>query len=241
MSVRSYSYKIALPLTIALLGGVCAASAGTVGVTDVEVAPNPYNTLHVSVSLPYYVGDPIAGLILLGTTDGKIIPVFCVDLFHDINIGGHSPIPYVTGPVLTNSSGSQSGTGNSLSVLQEGAIQTLVDVGFEDYAKSVANLGDKLTALQGAIWAIEYGAAVTSGNADIQSLILSDISFGDSHPASFSLGLYPVGEGQGFGTTQGFVTAGVPEASTWAMMMLGFAGLGFAAFHRSGRREAVAG
>ena len=240
MSTRIYSYKIVLPLTIALLGSACAASAGTVGVTDVEVAPYPYNTLHVESSS--YVGNPIAGLILLGTTGGKIIPVFCVDLFHEINIGGHSPIPYVTGPVLTDSSGQYSGTGNPLSVLQEGAIQTLVDVGFEDYAKGAANLGDKLTALQGAIWAIEYGATVTSGNADIESLIGSDISFGNSNPASFSLGLYPVGEGQGFGTTQGFVTAGnVPEASSWAMMMLGFAGLGFAAFHRSPRREAVAG
>ena len=241
MATRSYSYKIALPFTIALLGSACAASAGTVGVTDVEVAPYPYNTLHVSSSS--YVGDPIAGLILLGTTDGKIIPVFCVDLFHDINIGGHSPIPYVTGPVLTDSSGAVSGTGNPLSALQVGAIQTLVDVGFEDYAKGVANLGDKLTALQGAIWAIEYGAAVTSGNTDIQSLIGSDIAFGESHPASFSFGLYPVGEtGQGFGSTQGFVTAGgVPEAPVWAMMLFGFAGLGYAAFHRSARREAVAG
>ena len=179
---------------------------------------------------------------MLGTTDGKILPVFCVDLFHDINIGGHSPIPYMTGPVSTDSSDFYSGTGNLLSPLQEGAIQTLVDVGFEDYAKGVANLGDKLTALQGAIWAIEYGATVTSGNLDIQGLIGADISFGESNPASFSLGLYPVGESvQGFGTTQGFVTAGVPELSTWAMMLLGFAGLGYAAFHRSARREAVAG
>jgi hypothetical protein len=31
----------------------------------------------------------------------------------------------------------------------------------------------------------------------------------------------------------------VPEASTWAMMLLGFAGLGYAAFRRSPRRAAV--
>ena len=29
-----------------------------------------------------------------------------------------------------------------------------------------------------------------------------------------------------------------PEASTWAMMFLGFAGLGYAGFHR-GRRDAI--
>ena len=36
----------------------------------------------------------------------------------------------------------------------------------------------------------------------------------------------------------GAVTAPVPEASTWAMMLAGFAGLGFAAFHRS-RKSSV--
>ena len=37
-------------------------------------------------------------------------------------------------------------------------------------------------------------------------------------------------------------TLGVPEPSTWAMMLLGFAGLGYAAFRRSakGQRSAVA-
>ena len=35
------------------------------------------------------------------------------------------------------------------------------------------------------------------------------------------------------------VSTGVPELSTWAMMVLGFAGLGFAAFRQS-RKTAVA-
>ena len=37
-------------------------------------------------------------------------------------------------------------------------------------------------------------------------------------------------------------TLGVPEPSTWAMLMLGFAGLGYAAFRRNakGQRSAVA-
>jgi hypothetical protein len=39
---------------------------------------------------------------------------------------------------------------------------------------------------------------------------------------------YPGTIGQGFtGYGQGF-TQGVPEPSTWAMMLIGFAGLGFA-------------
>jgi hypothetical protein len=31
------------------------------------------------------------------------------------------------------------------------------------------------------------------------------------------------------------ITPSIPELSTWAMMMVGFAGLGFAAFHRKHR------
>jgi hypothetical protein len=46
---------------------------------------------------------------------------------------------------------------------------------------------------------------------------------------------------QGFGFTYAFTAAGfasaVPEPSTWAMMLLGFAGLGFAAY-RSRQRIA---
>jgi len=35
------------------------------------------------------------------------------------------------------------------------------------------------------------------------------------------------------------LTAGIPEASTWAMMMLGFAGLGFAGYRKTKRGEPV--
>jgi PEP-CTERM motif len=36
------------------------------------------------------------------------------------------------------------------------------------------------------------------------------------------------------------ITGGTPEPSTWAMMMLGFAGLGYAAFHRNSKGRALA-
>ncbi len=35
------------------------------------------------------------------------------------------------------------------------------------------------------------------------------------------------------------ITTGVPEPSTWAMMLIGFAGVGFAAYRGSRRPEAV--
>jgi hypothetical protein len=125
-----------------------------------------------------------------------------------------------------------------------GAIQTLVDIGYGDYVHNAPNLGDSLTALQGAIWDIEYGATVVStsnpNNGDINNLIGQYLTYGWDHPAAFSYGLYPVGpNGQGFGTSQGFVV-GVPEPSTWAMMLLGFAGLGFAGYRSSKSKAALA-
>jgi hypothetical protein len=43
--------------------------------------------------------------------------------------------------------------------------------------------------------------------------------------------VYTVGNNMGFDTQSGNVTA-VPEPSTWAMMILGFAGVGFVAYRR---------
>jgi len=42
-------------------------------------------------------------------------------------------------------------------------------------------------------------------------------------------------------TNYAFTVSGVPEPSTWAMMALGFAGLGFAGYRTSRKRVAVAG
>ena len=228
--------KFAGLVAAGLLGTTCAASALTI--TDVEVVPNPYNTLSVNSASPAYSGNPISGLILLTTSGGQVIPVFCVDLFHEVGIGGGQSLPYFSAPVTTDSSGSTSGSGNPLNAQQIGAIQTLVDIGFGDYVHNAPNLGDNLTALQGAIWDIEYDATVTSSDSTINSLIGSYVTYGWDHPAAFSHGLYPVGpDGQGFGASQGFVV-GVPEPSTWAMMLLGFAGLGFAG-HRNVKVKAL--
>jgi hypothetical protein len=68
----------------------------------------------------------------------------------------------------------------------------------------------------------------------------------DDHGFSFSLkngqdvdifsgepdGLYEVEGTNSFGTADFTLTAAVPKPSTWAMMLLGFCGLGFMAYRR---------
>jgi hypothetical protein len=50
---------------------------------------------------------------------------------------------------------------------------------------------------------------------------------------------FRMGDGKGTLTVEPAVTAApaVPELSSWAMMLLGFAGIGFAAFRRTGRKR----
>jgi hypothetical protein len=102
-------------------------------------------------------------------------------------------------------------------------------------------LGDIETAIAGAIWTVEYDATVTSSNSEINALIASYVSYAEANPQTFSLGLFPDGDTEGFANTQGFVVGTpVPEPSTWAMALIGFAGLAYAAFRRGGKRDAIA-
>jgi len=112
--------------------GIGTAAAGTVEIDSLAVYPGGSTTVSV-VSPAYGPASVITGLILLGTTGGQTIPVFCVDLFHDIGIGSIGPYTYYAAPVTTDSSDASSpsgpGNGNPLSATVSGEIQTLADIG----------------------------------------------------------------------------------------------------------------
>jgi hypothetical protein len=179
-----------------------------------------------------------------------------------------TPIWFTAGTVTNNSNGSQSGTGTPLSpmpqVSQEIQYLAAKGVGIANTAGSQTPLSwsvtvkDQLQEVQAAIWAVEYGYKIdgTSGvgklnagtaeNADIQSLISEAVAnIGPTSPEAGAI--YATG-----GTTQGqatgtgipipvpvFTTA-VPEPSTWAMMLLGFAGIGFMAYRRKSKPALLA-
>jgi hypothetical protein len=239
------SYLLSATAT-AMLVGATAASAGTITIKDVEVDPNaPYNLVNITGDVPgqgsFTKDGQISGLILLTTSTGQTLPVFCVDLFHDVGIGGGQSLIYQADPVTTDSTGADSGTGNTLtSPPVPGEIQTLVNIGYSGYVHNNLD-GDHLTALQDAIWDIEYndtGTLSVDGGTAINTLASEYITYAEDHPADYSEGLYG-SISQGFGTSQGFVV-GAPEPSTYAMMVLGFAGLGFAGLRKARAKPAFA-
>ncbi len=81
-----------------------------------------------------------------------------------------------------------------------------------------------------------FNSSVTPGNPNEPFDINLELAAGNT--VVFSVG--PGGGLQNTGLALNIATSSVPEPSTWAMMLLGFAGLGFAAF-RASRRASAAG
>jgi hypothetical protein len=199
----------------------------------------------------------LSGPILLTTASGSFW-VFCVDIYHDItvNIGSQhtfsTPLQYITGQV-TNNSLLGSGTGTAISTTQSGQIQYLANLGFALTTTTPSTtVQNQLTAIQGAIWNIEYGlgtdglgtARAASGDhlAGGQTVIAeNDLITGYEKQAAtyaaagYANGIFSPGGPGLLDDHQGFVVTSVPEASTWAMMLLGFLGVGFMAYRRKGQ------
>jgi hypothetical protein len=79
-----------------------------------------------------------------------------------------------------------------------------------------------------------------SGVSEFEVLgIDPNLGINPTNPTSFITGLTFEGAGSFTGTMTP-ITTSVPEPSTWAMMLLGFAGLGFAGYRRASQRAAAA-
>ena len=132
--------------------------------------------------------------------------------------------------------------GNPLSSPVPGEIQTLANIGYAAYENGTGT-ADIYAGLARAIWDIEYNTngntESVSGSPTVNALIATDIAYAVAHPSSYSLSLFPGANGQAFGYGQVF-SSGVPEPSTWAMMIVGFAGLGFAGYRRAKAKTVAA-
>ena len=246
------------------MGAASGASAGILDITSAGIYSN--NRLDEVGGNGNANGEGLAGPILV-TTSSSSFWVFCVDMYHNITvtIGSQYPLnlAYTTGPVTTDSS-TGSGTGTTLVSPVPQEIQYLANK-YLSLATTTMNttpqnlaLQNELTAVQGAIWNIEYGnsaakadlSSTIAGGTTAASILAMNTAISDDEAEALAnwtngvtSGLFS-DESQGLigGTSQALVTGGiggtphpvtgVPEASTWAMMLLGFLGVGFVAYRR---------
>ena len=82
-----------------------------------------------------------------------------------------------------------------------------------------------------------YGLAFSIGGGRIVDLFSNGIGFG---PPGAVFGVAVVTQDATLDYVSAGVAASTPEASTWAMMVLGFAGLGFAGYRASRKAAAIA-
>ena len=200
--------------TTALLALSGAAMADTFTAVDYSVT----GALNVFINPP---GENVAaGQIHLIGNGGTFMDVWCLDINDNIV----KPYTYT---ISTFTSGSSfPGLNNPLTDAQVRQIAALMFLG---NATNTGIFSDAVVQL--AIWKAEYGNAFSS-NADAGTqaqvdLALFDTGFGRIYDrGDLTLTILsddPAVKSQAFGTVQ---VAAVPEIGTWAMLILGFAGIG---------------
>jgi PEP-CTERM motif len=247
-------------LTSALLGcacGVLAASSAANASTFTASATALYDNVVVTIS---GTTGPTQGLttiptqnvystpIQLTTTGGSSFWVFCVDIFHDINVPS-APFTYGTQTLITDNNSAINNVpglvhiGYGISGPQSAEIAWLAGQGVGlagDFNGAHANTTN-VSEIQAAIWEIEYGGSILATNSDpsftpgvngwIANALAATVGGGPLATEIHNLdGLH-----QNFVGTDPSLTTGIPEPSTWAMMILGFCGVGFMAYRRKSK------
>lgn len=202
-------------------------AAGPFTIYDVEINKGEQVTLTAPISDSFAFGQ-----IVLTTSVGTI-DAWCIDLFHDIYLGGGQDLSYTTGTIATN------GDGQALTALQTREIAGLIVNGNALLSDGGGTPNDSL-ATQLAIWSVENPGVFTfSGGATVtaetNALIASAPSMSGDGVALISLG----GQ-QGLATaTPSYPTASsIAEPATLAIISASLLGLGLFRRGRRSRRPA---
>jgi hypothetical protein len=173
------------------------------------------------------------GQIHLITADGSV-NVWCVDLTDNLSLTGG------TYAVLPSSALSGAPGVPVLTSLQVGEIGGLKLFG-DEYLAQISDDPNVAAAIQLAIWTIEYGGVtydplgppVDSPSGGYVADLVGAVEGGD---IPLYYGFHVLIEAG----NQTVITDSIPEPSTWAMMLLGFAGLGYAGFRNVKAKATVA-
>jgi PEP-CTERM motif len=209
--------RIIAPSVAIMLLSSTAASAASFTFTDITTG---FADNAGIIQGPGFSGQdaPWTTPIFLTTATGETFETYCDDLFHNITISGQQNLTYVTGLVTTN------GSGGVLSEATSNIMGQITRIGLDAFA---AGNFDLAIAAQGADWQLEdYGPGpVTSPNAVVEGDILTLLETVHNNGTGYAHGLISLQGDQ----DQILASPAVPEPSTWAMMLLGFIGLGYAA------------
>ena len=160
---------------------------------------------------------------------------FCIDLFHPIGAGIDSQAPislnYSRAAFLTDNNGT------SLSFAQQRQIGGLAEIGFAIARGNGVDRAARLAAIQQAIWTIEYPAiSFVAGNTLPGQQAFTDAYVAQAPSLSGVARVIYADDN----ATQGFIISGVPEPTTWAMLIVGFGMAGVAARRRRALVQVVA-
>ncbi len=178
-----------------------------------------------------------------GNVSGPVYDIFgfCVDVFHNIGLGNLGYVyasnqdPNILNPLPTDFGGHNVGPG------QLTAITDLINTGYQLHQNELLannfafDTEMRLAAIQAAIWKIEVPSkivAVTSANlngaqfATYQGYFNNYVSGNYTRLGDANDRFYVISDGrhQSFGV--GWPIDGVPEPTTWLMMIMGFGGVG---------------
>jgi len=216
---------------------LCALPAHAANLTLLSATMNQNFTSQITGPAAPFTGGGLnvfEGPITFSVQDASgihNITAFCVDLFDDIGLGAFSPgLQYTTESLTTTRDTDGQHLGTALTSTQLSRIDKLLTLanGFEFGGAHAADLA----AIQGAIWEIENPAyTVTSHNGldsltdtyEAYSLITNtaDPHFLKSNPQTTIISAF---DAKG-NYHQAFAFA-VPEPGTWALMIVGFGGVG---------------
>ena len=187
------------------LGAAASVRASTVTITDVTVFN--WNTVSVAGH-----GDVVS----TGIVFNNDFLVFCVDLEHNIGVTHYDPGLEFTEGLLT-----VDGAGNPLSQSTSNRIGQIANIGAHILALHGADFSNQLSAVQAAIWSLEYNTSVnfSGGLSYLNADVAHYASVGDNGKG-YAKAL--IAHGAGLGGVQNMVPGSVPEPMSWALMITGF-------------------